>query len=45
MMKALATYGSIQATEKEVSQVISEATRGGDHKVAYDVFKRVMTTH
>lgn len=43
--KALANYGGFQATDKEVEQVISEATHNADRRISYDVFKRVMMSH
>ena len=45
LSKALASYGHFQATDKEVEQVISEATHNADRKISYDVFKRVMMAH
>ena len=42
---ALANYGGFQATDKEVEQVISEATHNADRRISYDVFKRVMISH
>lgn len=43
--KALSNYGGFQATDKEVEQVISEATHNADRRISYDVFKRVMMSH
>ena len=45
LSKALASYGHLQATDKEVEQVIAEATHNADRKISYDVFKRVMMAH
>ena len=45
LSKALASYGHFQATDKEVEQVIAEATHNADRKISYDVFKRVMMAH
>jgi Ca2+-binding EF-hand superfamily protein len=42
MSKALSTIGGIQATDKEVDQVIAEATHNNDRKISYEIFKRVM---
>mmetsp|Transcript_23866 Transcript_23866/g.48505 ORF Transcript_23866/g.48505 Transcript_23866/m.48505 type:complete len:150 (-) Transcript_23866:205-654(-) len=42
---ALSYFGGLQATEKEVDQVISEATHSADRRINYDVFKRVMMSH
>jgi hypothetical protein len=45
LSKALANYGGFTATDKEVEQVISEATHNADRRISYDVFKRVMMSH
>lgn len=44
MTAALAGFG-VQLTEREVDQLIGEATLGHARSVSYDVFKKVMTAN
>ena len=45
MTAALYKFGGIEATVKEVDQVIAEATHNADRRINYDIFKRVMVGH